>query len=461
MKQNVIFWVGVKNSDHNDKYDNFEYFEYSKATWQHFCKRFNCKFVEFNEPIQSDLKEYRINWQKAIYVFDILDALEIEYDQIALVDSTCMYKWNAPNFFNLTNHKFTAWRDTDNMNWIYQSIQGYKDFFGIELDITKYVNSGFMIFNSTHKPFFESFKCLYEDNKEYFIDSQDHRVRKGNEQTPLNYWLQVNDIELNIDLPIAYKLTHMPRKELFSYNWQLNIDPMPFFIKYGYNWIFNGFPKDQRSQVMKQIWNQISHFYDDDYIMNKTRHKHQYRKTISYKFKEDLMTILNTHENKTKNTVLELGCCRGDLSYVLSEIFKNVIAVDISPENIEYAKNTYGHASNIEFIAADVFNELKYPDEAHTIIIDNRRDKESLTSLIEFLNKKYSQPIIVQVDYGNTAAPGIKDAIHHCVDRKLITIDRYIGENIGVIETDMTDPNQLVGKPLVYDGPEGIICNLK
>jgi len=73
MKKNVIFWVGIKNEAHNDKYGNFEYFEYSKNTWKHFCKRFNCEFVEFNEPYQKDLFRCRVNWQKAIYVFDILE----------------------------------------------------------------------------------------------------------------------------------------------------------------------------------------------------------------------------------------------------------------------------------------------------------------------------------------------------------------------------------------------------
>lgn len=461
MKKNVIFWVGIKNESHADKYGNFEYFEYSKATWKHFCKRYDCEFIEFDEPIQSDLRDYRVNWQKAIHVFDFLDKKGIDYDQIALVDSTCMYKWDAPNFFNLTDHKFTAWRDTDNLNWVYQSVQGYKEFFNFELDITKYINSGFIIFNSSHRSFFESFKELYENNKNFFIEAQEVIVKKGTEQTPLNYWLQMKNIDVNLMLPIAFKLTHMHRKELFSYNWQLNEDKMPFFIKYGYNWIFNGIPKDQRSDVMKQVWNMISLFYEDDYILNKTRHKHQYRKTISYKFKQDLLLALNTPDNRSHGVVLELGCCRGDLSCALASIFNKVIAVDISKENIEDAKNRYGGYSNIEFIAADVFNELQYPDIAHTIIIDNKRDKESLVHLINFLNSKYNNPVIVQVDYGNSAAPGIKDAIDHCVNNGSLNVSRYIGENIGIIETDNLHPEQVLGNTLVYNGPEGVICNLK
>ena len=265
MKKNVIFWVGIKNQAHADKYGNFDYFDYTKATWQYFCRRFNCEFVEFDEPIQQDLFEYRVNWQKAIYVFDILDSKQIEYDQIALVDSTCMYRWDAPNFFELTDHKFTAFRDSDNLNWIYQSVQGYKEFFNnFEFDLTKYVNSGFIIFNESHRTFFHSFKFLYVNNKDFFIHAQDVSVKKGTEQTPLNYWLQIQNIDVNMNLPLPFKLTHLNRKDLFSHNWQLN-DRTTFFIKYGYNWIFNGIPKDQRSQVISELWQLISKYYDDKY----------------------------------------------------------------------------------------------------------------------------------------------------------------------------------------------------
>ena len=44
-----------------------------------------------------------------------------------------MVKWNMPNVFELTDHKFTAWRETDNLNWVYDSIKGYEDFFSCEI----------------------------------------------------------------------------------------------------------------------------------------------------------------------------------------------------------------------------------------------------------------------------------------------------------------------------------------
>ena len=39
MKKNVIWWPAVKIKDHNDKYGNFDYFEYSRKTWEFWCEK--------------------------------------------------------------------------------------------------------------------------------------------------------------------------------------------------------------------------------------------------------------------------------------------------------------------------------------------------------------------------------------------------------------------------------------
>ena len=119
-----------------------------------------------------------------------------------------------------------------------------------------------MIFNEIHREFFESFKKLYLDNIDMFIEAQDETVKKSTEQTAINYWLQMQNVDVNLDLPLAFKLTHLHRKEMFSYNWQLDVDQTPFFIKYGYVWFFNGIPKDQRSNLMKKVWDAIGDRYE-------------------------------------------------------------------------------------------------------------------------------------------------------------------------------------------------------
>ena len=267
MKKNVVWWIGVVNPEHNDKYGGYEYFEYSRKTWEYWCKKNDVLFVPFEKPVKKHLFKYRVNWQKLIYVFDELERLNIDYDQICLVDSSCMIKWNTPNFFNLTEHKFTGWRDLENLRWINDSVQGYKPFFdNYELDLTKYINSGFIIFNEKHKKLINDFKKIYLDNLESFCKLQDEIVKKGTEQTPLNYWLQMNNVDVKTDLPMIYKLTHMHRNDLFHFNWQLEEQDektLPHFIKHGYNWIFNGVPKDQRTKLMSETWKLVKTNYGE------------------------------------------------------------------------------------------------------------------------------------------------------------------------------------------------------
>ena len=262
MKKNVIWWPALENPEHSDKYGGFDYFEYSRKSWEYWCDKNDVLFQSFRVPIHTDFIQYRPQWQKCLYVFDEIDRLNIEFDQIALIDSTAMVRWDCPNFFDMTERKFVGWRDMDNLGWVYESVMGYKSLFdNFEFDFFKYINSGFMIFNNTHRMFFEELKEQYFEKKDDFIRLQDKDLRKGNDQTPINYLLQIKNIDVKLDIPFSFNLTHMHRKDLFSYNWQLEEDKTPFFIKYGKIWRFTGIPKDQRSNVMKQTWDMVKDNY--------------------------------------------------------------------------------------------------------------------------------------------------------------------------------------------------------
>ena len=426
MKKNIIYWIGIQNPQHADKYGDFKYFEYSKNTWKHFCERYDCEFVEFNVPVKEDLIKYRVNWQKILYVFDELERKGIEYDQICLVDSTCMYKWDGPNFFELTERKFVGWCDKSNMRWIYDSIQGYKDFFnGFKLDQSKYINSGFIIFNETHKSLLESFKALYNDNIDTFIELQDSKVKKGNEQTPLNYWLQTNNIDVKIDLPLPFKLTHMNRMELFSHNWQLKEDKTPFFIKYGWNWIFNGIPKDQRSHLMGQVWDMVKHNYSND-VLDKVNHKETYKNSTSRKFKRDLM---ETFKDMDINTIIEFGCCHGDTTRILSTVCKQVYASDIADSNIDISIKKCNDVNNVHLEVKDVNSIWEY-EAPDVIYLDALHDFNGIKNGLERIKNQYPNVIVIMDDYGhimNTVKPNI-DTLIQCGDIEVI---KWIGEDKG------------------------------
>tara|TARA_E500000305_G_scaffold94884_2_gene84030 strand:+ start:133 stop:1500 length:1368 start_codon:yes stop_codon:yes gene_type:complete len=453
MKKNIVWWPAIKNSDHNEKYGGYDYFKYSRKTWEYWCKKNNCLFIPFEIPVEKDLNKFRVNWQKAIFVFDELDRMGVEYDQIALVDSSFMIRWDAPNFFDLTDHKFTAFRDTDNLKWVYDSVQGYKNIFdNFNLDIQKYVNSGFMIFNEQHKNLFQGFKKFYLENITEFCKLQDEVVKKGTEQTPMNYWLQTNDVDINLDLPLPFKLTHLHRKEMFSYNWQLDEDKTPFVIKYGYNYSFNGIPKDERTQIMNQVWNLTKDNYDEkktmyNNILNEVKHKDTAKYTTSKKFKTDILDNFLNEEYKDK-TILELGTSQGMSTRMLSYVFKKVFTVEWDDWNIKQAKKHCKGRDNIEFIKADLYGEEWNLPKPDVVFIDAGHTYDNVKSDIENCLKHFDNLIFIFDDYG--LPPGdVKKAIDEKVNSGLLKINKFIGEK----------PEDLVhAAGTKFFDMEGVIC---
>ena len=446
MSKNVVFWVGVKNQHYSEKYGGWEWMDISRKTWEYWCKKHDVIFFPFEKPIDDDLVNYRINWQKSIYCFDLLDEAGIDYDQIFLADATCMVKWDMPNIFELTDNKFTAWRETDNLNWVYDSVKGYEELFSYKLNKHDYFSSGVIIFNKSHKDIFLDFKDLYLNNVDEFVKLQDKVVRKGTEQTPLNYWVQKNNVELNLDLPFSYKLTHIHRKDMFKHNWQLNEDMTPFFIKYGNIWVFNGIPKNQRTEVMSQTWGLVKDNYDEVHFLNRVVHKDEWCKTTSRKFKEDVLRIFR---DRKMDNCIEIGSCRGDTTRVLSECFKKVYSFEQSPDNITYIKERCSDVDNVEISQADVYDSnFEIPDVSVAFIDAGHSTELVKKDISRFLNKNPNM-VLVFDDYGQK-----DESIKKAILETGVKISRHIGEYNGF------KFNRINGEEVTMMGREGVICNL-
>ena len=446
MSKNVVFWVGVKNQHYSEKYGGWEWMDISRKTWEYWCKKHDVIFFPFEKPIDDDLVNYRINWQKSIYCFDLLDEAGIDYDQIFLADATCMVKWDMPNIFELTDNKFTAWRETDNLNWVYDSVKGYEELFSYKLNKHDYFSSGVIIFNKSHKDIFLDFKDLYLNNVDEFVKLQDKVVRKGTEQTPLNYWVQKNNVELNLDLPFSYKLTHIHRKDMFKHNWQLNEDMTPFFIKYGNIWVFNGIPKNQRTEVMSQTWGLVKDNYDEVHFLNRVVHKDEWCKTTSRKFKEDVLRIFR---DRKMDSCIEIGSCRGDTTRVLSECFKKVYSFEQSSDNITYIKERCSDVDNVEISQADVYDSnFEIPDVSVAFIDAGHSTELVKKDISRFLNKNPNM-VLVFDDYGQE-----DESIKKAILETGVKISRHIGEYNGF------KFNRINGEEVTMMGREGVICNL-
>ena len=259
--KNIVVIPAVKNKE-LDKFGGWSWMQYSINAWSYWCKQNNCELVIYDTTKKLDISKYRITWQRWFDIFEFLDMKKIQYDKVLMTDACSIPKWDCDNFFELVGDNLTATYDMDNLGWIYDSVQGYKSLFdNFELTIMKYINAGFVIFNKSHKEMFESFKSFFYDNEDKILDLQNNIVRKGTDQTPLNYFLQKNNIAVDI-LPMKYRVSHLHRKDLFSYNWQLKEDQTPFFIKYASVWVFSGFDKTQRNQLMQQTWEIVKDKYE-------------------------------------------------------------------------------------------------------------------------------------------------------------------------------------------------------
>ena len=431
--KNVVFWVGVKNNQYSEKYGGWEWMDISRKTWEYWCKKHDVIFFPFEKPIDEDLTRFRINWQKSIYCFDLLDEAGIDYDQIFLVDASCMAKWDMPNVFELTDHKFTAWRETDNLNWVYQSIQGYKDYFQYDLDIQKYFSSGVIIFNREHKEIFQSFKQHYFDNVDNFVYLQDEGVRKGTEQTPLNYWVQIHDVELNLDLPFVYKLTHIHRKDMFGYNWQLEEDHTPYFVKYGYNWVFNGIPKNQRTEVMSGLWKLIEHNYVEEptiefLLKSIGEDKRTNPTTTSNEFKTDVWEFFKNFKDKV---CVEFGTHKGQTTKVLSYRFKKVYTVNVSDESLANAKMLNVGIDNIEYVPFDLYSNksLNIQDASVFMIDAGHKYQQVISDIHRCISMSVgNECYIIFDDYGmNTHEHDVKKAVDEFINSNKIEIVKKIG----------------------------------
>ena len=260
---NVVFWIGVKSNDKSisDKHGNFEYFEYSKKTWQFWCKKNDVYFYEYNST-DFDTSKHKITWTRWFDVFDKLDELGIDYDKVALIDGSTMIKWDSPNFFNQCNSGLTAFQSLENVRWIMEGIDAYSDLFkNFKFDYKRYVSCGFQIFDKNHKPFLDDLREFYLNNYEH-LQHLEKNVKRGTDQPVYNYMLQINNISVNTNLPKTFWVMHMNRFGWFNHNWQFGNDKTPYFIRYGNIWVFSGFDRKQRTSLMKQTWDIVRHEYE-------------------------------------------------------------------------------------------------------------------------------------------------------------------------------------------------------
>jgi hypothetical protein len=184
-----------------------------RQSWKFWCKKHNCDFIEIETPITS-FSNIPPQAQK-MWVFDILEHNNIEYDQAALVDYDTFVLPDCPNFFESSNHEFCATPDNGFGPAINRLVQLFKNAWYPNSPVTwdNYFNSGFFVFNKKHKLLFSECIKFYHDNKNQFAVL--NKADDLNDQTIFNFILHELGFKLNI-LPRSYNVLDWHCKNFFS-----------------------------------------------------------------------------------------------------------------------------------------------------------------------------------------------------------------------------------------------------
>ena len=202
--------------------------------WKKWCDKNDCELFVLNEEVLPH-STMPVSWQR-YYVFDLLEASGIEYDQILYVDADTIPHPDCPNVFEMSDRKFCFVHNEGSYDWILRSIENYGKYFfdGYMIPWTDYFDSGMLIFNKQHKQFFQKIIEFFHDNRENLlkVESEWHA---GTDQTPVNFLTHI----LNIDykrLPYELNMCDMIRKEI------LNNDMT--FTKWGWIYQYNSIPNN-------------------------------------------------------------------------------------------------------------------------------------------------------------------------------------------------------------------------
>lgn len=251
-QQDVVFITAI------DYPRKMAYGEFSFKTWEWWCRKnsVRCFILRENHIAPGIDKPTWLRYS----LFSVLENAGIQYNRVAMVDGDTMVRWDCPNFFKLSEDKLCAVPDNKYPRWVSKSISGYRHLFPrFDLKVEEYFNAGFLIVGKKHRPLFQDILDFYRRHKDY-LDGLERRLRRGTDQTPLNFMVRKNGCAVKL-LPEAYNLLHfIPFR--YDHRWLIDRFPIDSFINRGYIWHFNGLRKSLNRRIMQRTWEYINHHYE-------------------------------------------------------------------------------------------------------------------------------------------------------------------------------------------------------
>ena len=127
--------------------DFLDYKEWCFKTWKYWCDKHDVELLILEDELRdsgggvfNDGVGMKPTWQRW-HVWDVLEANNIDADNVALVDIDTMVHWDCPNFFEEANGEFGCIQDKFFLEWTINSIKGYQDLWpDVKFDWTTYFN---------------------------------------------------------------------------------------------------------------------------------------------------------------------------------------------------------------------------------------------------------------------------------------------------------------------------------
>jgi hypothetical protein len=214
-------------------------YKYSIKSWEKWCEKNNCELFVLTDLLLPK-EQMAICWQR-YYLFDILEANDIKYDQILMVDADTIVHPDCPNFFEMTDGKMCGVHNEGSYDWIIRSIENYGKYFfnGHILDFWKYIDCGFVIINEKHKQFFKEVTDFHNQNAK-MLSEVEKKWHAGTDQTPVNFLIEDRGVDFKW-LPYEFNMCDMFRKELLN-------DDMTF-TKWGWVYQYNSIPNNKEDKL--------------------------------------------------------------------------------------------------------------------------------------------------------------------------------------------------------------------
>jgi len=256
MSKNIILLqvVDVPGMRQHRKDYNPNVFKIGATSFEKWAAKQNNVEVFILDELLYPVSDMKITVQR-YHAMDILDANGIEYDQVCITDADAIIHPDCPNFFEMTDHKYTVTNTFGSMDWVCRSIEnwGLHLFGDYRFPFWKYFNGGFQIFNKSHKHIHDDLINFYWQNKDKILWLQD-TYHVGGDQPLVNYMVHRSGVELKY-LPYEFCMTDLVRSELLG-------NDMLFATQYKGIYQFNCLPSVNGRAIMGDVNHWVTKTYN-------------------------------------------------------------------------------------------------------------------------------------------------------------------------------------------------------